>query len=170
MKKSQFKPGDILASRSNSFLSKAIRTMMHWYKDYADGYSHNAVIINGGLVAEALAGGVKVHSLEESGYLNNNNVAILRHKNGFTKSQLGRVTNKMLLLEGTRYQYGNLPLWVAKILFHIDKFKGKSEKAIYCSELAAIAINTAYPGTFPEPNKVSPADHICNPIYETIKS
>lgn len=172
MKKQDFKFGDILATRSNSFLSRGIRLMMHWYKDYADGFSHNAVVINmwgEPWIAEALAWGVRIWPLEESGYIDNKNIVILRHKSGFTEVQIDAMSKKIASLAGTRYQYENLPMWIAKILAHKNWFKPNNEKSIYCSELAAIAINTVFPGTYNNPNMVSPADHVSSDIYNLIK-
>ena len=172
MKKENFQFGDILATRSGSFLSRGIRLMMHWYKDYADGFSHNAVVINmwGELwIAEALAWGVRIYPIENSGYIDNKNIIILRHKKGFTDAQINAMSKKMASLGGIRYQYENLPMWIAKILIRMNFFKPENEKSIYCSELAAIAINVAYPGTFKKPNMITPADHVASNIYETIK-
>lgn len=170
--KSDFQFGDILATRSNSFLSKGIRWMLHWYKKYADGFSHNAVVVNmwGELwIAEALAWGVRLHPIEKSGYLTEKGVIILREKRGFSEFQIDKISKKMASLAGTRYQYENLLQWIAYIFFRIKRiFKPSNEKAIYCSELAAIAINEAYPGTFTHPNMVSPADHVSSKIYDTI--
>lgn len=167
----KFQPGDIIATRSNSFLSRAIRWAMSKYRPQAPSFSHNAVvfrIFKKMFVAEALFWGVKIWPLKDSGYLTNPQCIILRHKEGFLFDQLNAIAIKMLALDGTRYQYENLPLWLAKILVKVSLFRRNNEKAIYCSELAAIAINAAYPGTFPKPNVVSPADHTSNPIYEII--
>jgi hypothetical protein len=166
-----FKFGDVIATRSNSLLSKAIRWFMQLYKPGSPGFSHNAVIINmwGNLwIAEALAWGVRIWPIEQSGYLTNKQCIILRHKEGFTEDQIEAMSKKMASLAGTRYQYENLPMWAAKILVSINLFRRINEKSIYCSELAAIAINEAYPDTFENPNMVSPADHTSKSIYNII--
>jgi hypothetical protein len=162
--------GDIIATRSESFISKAIRFFMKIYKDV--DYSHNAVIIDiwGEVwVAEALTWGVRIYPFESSPYSRpKTEWIILRHKQGFTPEQIKAMSWKCVSLGGVRYQYENLPSWVAKILFKLNWFKSNNEKSIYCSELAAIAINAAYPGTFKRPNEVSPADHVKSSIYNII--
>lgn len=172
MNKRQFKYGDIIAVRSNSFLSKGIRFFMKLYKKDAAGYSHNAVVINvwdEKWIAEALAWGVRIWRIEQSGYIDNKNVIVLRHKEGFLDIQINAMSKKMISLAGVRYQYENLPMWIAKIVVNLGMFKAENEKSIYCSELAAIAINKAYPGTFKRPNETSPADHLAKDIYNIIK-
>ena len=164
--------GDVIAVHSYTFLGKAIRFFMRKYKPQYKTYNHNAVVIDiwgEKWIAEALAWGVRVHKFEDSDYANSNNWDILRHKQGFTDEQINKMSKKCVNLAGIRYQYENLSMWVLKIWFKIDLFKKKDEKAIYCSELAAIAINEAYPDTFKEPNKVSPADHVASGIYNVIK-
>jgi hypothetical protein len=166
-----FQYGDIIATRSNSFVSRGIRWFMRKYRPAVEDFSHNAVVINiwGNLwVAEALAWGVRLWTIEESGYLNKKQVVILRHKAGFTPEMIKDMSIKMASLAGVRYQYENLPMWIARILCKINLFKKSNEKSIYCSELAAIAINEAYPKTFPKPNMVCPADHMMFPMYEII--
>ena len=167
----RFKFGDIIASRSNSFLSRAIRWFMKIYKPSKETFSHIAVIINmlGELwIAEALAWGVRIWSLHQSGYSVKKQIIILRHKQCFTDMQVEAISKKMVSLAGVRYQYENLPQWIVKILLKINIFKKTDEKAIYCSELGAIAINAAFPGIFEEPNVTCPADHYNNDIYDKI--
>lgn len=166
-----FEFGDIIATRSNSFISKSIRWFMRQYKAEADDFSHNAVVINiwgEQWVVEALAWGVRVWTIEQSGYIRNKNVVVLRDKRGFTEQQIDKMSKRVVSLGGVRYQYSNLFGWVAKIWFKLNFFKKENEKSIYCSELAAIAINTVYPGTFPTPNMVNPADHLLSKNYVII--
>lgn len=158
----RFKFGDLIATRSNSFLSRAIRWFMEKYKPSKDAFSHIAVVINmwGELwIAEALIWGVRIWSLPQSGYSTTKQVILLRFKKGFSDQQVEAISKKMASLAGVRYQYENLPQWIVKILLRFDLFKKVNEKSIYCSELGAIAINEAYPNTFPSPNETSPADH-----------
>jgi hypothetical protein len=164
--KDDFQYGDIIATRGHSFLSKSIRYFMKLVhpKDKTS-FSHIAVVINiydEKYIAEALGWGVRIWSIEDSGYLKNEQVIICRDKEGFNTDKILALSKKCVGLGGTRYQYENFPQWVVKILFKWNWFKKSSEKAIYCSELGAIAINAAYPGTFPTPNSTSPADHYDN--------
>lgn len=170
----RFEFGDIIATRSNSFLSKAIRWFMKKYNpDFFEGdtFSHNAVVINiwgEQWIAEALAWGVRVWTLKDSKYDVKKQVVILRHRGGFTSEEIDAISKKMVSLSGTRYQYENLPMWAIKILTKINLFKPSNEKAIYCSELAAIALNIAHPGTYETPNMVSPLDHLMNEQLDII--
>ena len=167
----QFKFGDLIATRSNSFLSRAIRWFMRKQNPSAPNFSHIAVVINlwGELwIAEALGWGVRIWSLEQSGYDKKKQVVILRHKWGFSEEQIKLMSQKMVSLAGVRYQYENLPAWAIKILTKINLFKASNEKAIYCSELGAVGINAAYPLTFLNPNMISPADHFATGIYDVI--
>jgi hypothetical protein len=167
----QFKFGDLIAVRSNSFLSRAIRWFMSKYKPGSPSFSHIATVIDlwGELwIAEALTWGVRIWSLEQSGYSLNKNAIILRFKRGFTDVEIKAMSQKMTSLGGVRYQYENFPQWVAKILLKINLFNKKNERAIYCSELGAIFINTAFPGTFTNPNIISPADHFVSGLYDVI--
>lgn len=168
MKQIQF--GDVIATRSNSFLSRGIRFMMHLYNPRYAGYSHTACIVDiwGELwVVEALAWGVRVHPWEATDYAKGKNEwIILRHKEGFTPEQIRRMSRRVVGLAGTRYQYENFPAWIMKILAKINLFKPSDEKAIYCTELAAIFINEAYPGSFVNPNATSPAEHLMAKFYE----
>ena len=173
---SYFQFGDIIATRSDKFLSRAIRYFMRKYKPEAPNFSHIAVVINlwGELwVAEALAWGVRIWSLEQSGYSKKKQVVILRYRNNLTREPLNKVqieamSKKMVSLAGTRYQYENLPLWAIKIWLKLNLFKENNEKAIYCSELGAIAITAAKAGSFETPNIVSPADHFNSGLYDII--
>lgn len=169
--KELFSYGDVLCSRSNSLLSRGIRWFMRIYKHSKITFSHCAVVINlwGELwIAEALAWGVRIWSLEQSGYLTNKQTIILRHKQGFSEDQVDALSKKIVSLGGTRYQYENLPQWIVKILLKIDIFRKSNERAIYCSELAAIAIDKAFPGTFPHPNITSPMDLVESPVFNVI--
>jgi hypothetical protein len=171
MKDNRFQFGDIIATRSNSFLSRAIRWFMKKYRPSVESFSHIAVVIDiwgEQWIAEALAKGVRVWSLPRSGYSVKKQVVLLRLNAGFTEEQIETVSKKMISLAGVRYQYENLPLWAVKILLKINLFRKESQKAIYCSELGAIAINEAYPGTFKAPNITSPADHYGNVIYQRL--
>jgi hypothetical protein len=171
MEDDRFQFGDIIATRSNSLLSRAIRCCMKKYRPSKETFSHIAVVINmwGKLwIAEALIWGVRIWSLEQSGYSTKKQVIILRHKQSFTTLQIEAISKKMASLGGTRYQYENLPQWAVKILLKINIFKSKNEKAIYCAELGAIAINEAYPETFTTPNMTATADHYLNKIYNII--
>ncbi len=162
MSDSRFQYGDIIATRSNSFLSRAIRFFMHIYRPSGEAFSHIAVVINmwgEQWIAEALAWGVRIWTIEQSGYNVKRQVLILRHRGGFDNNQIQAISKEMAKYAGVRYQYENLPQWIVKILLKIDIFKDENIKSIYCSELAAIAINLFYPGTFPTPNKTCPADH-----------
>lgn len=164
--------GDVIAVHSYTFLGKAIRFFMRKYKPQYKTYNHNAVVINiwgEKWVAEALAWGVRLHKFECTEYNQTNNWDILRHKLGFTDKQIEAMSKKCASLAGIRYQYENLPMWVLKILFKFNLFKKQDERAIYCSELAAIAINEAYPNSFKTPNITSPADHIASGYYDVIK-
>ena len=161
MIENKFEFGDGIAVRSNSFLSRGIRFFMRIYNPKVEDFSHNAVVVDiwgEPWVVEALAWGVRVWPLEKSGYITNKNVVILRHKDGFNDSQIKALSKKAVALGGTRYQYEGLPTWILKIIFKINVFKKESEKAIYCSELLAIALNAAYPGMYQEPNIINPAD------------
>jgi hypothetical protein len=164
--------GDVIATRSNSFLSRSIRFFMRLYDKKHAGYSHTAAIINiwGELwVAEALAWGVRVHPWKKTPYAKGKNEwIILRHSNGFTSDQIEAMSKRMVALAGLRYQYENMPAWIIAILTKINLFKPENEEAIYCTELAAIFINTVYPQSFLEPNKTNPADHLSAAFYETI--
>lgn len=134
-------------------------------------FSHNAIVINlwgEPWIAEALTWGVRIWSISQSGYLTNIQTLILRHKQGFSDAQIKSMSQKMVSLGGMRYQYENLPQWIVKILLHIDIFNRKNEKAFYCSELTATAINVAYPDTFPRPNDTSPMDIFLNPNFDII--
>jgi hypothetical protein len=170
--KEDFQFGDIITSRSDHFTSKAVR----WFMKKAnpgqkETFSHIAVIINIWSelwVAEALGWGLRVWPIEKSDYLKTSQVLILRDKRGFDYEKEKALSKKCVSLGGIRYQYENFPQWVVKILLKWNIFKKENEKAIYCSELGAIAINAAYPGTFPTPNITSPADHYLNDIYEKI--
>jgi hypothetical protein len=171
-KDDRFQYGDLIATRSNSLLSRAIRWFMTRQKKTVDTFSHIAVVIDlwdQTWVAEALAKGVVVQSLKQSGYDTNEQVIILRLRKGFSKSQIEAISLAMVQHAGIRYQFINLVLWAIKIAFKLDLLRKNNEKRIYCSELGAIAINTAYPGTFPAPNKTSPADHYTRKdLYEII--
>jgi hypothetical protein len=163
--------GDLLATRSNSFLSRAIRWFMKRQNPEAPNFSHIAVVIDlwGEIwIAESLGWGQRLWSLEQSGYDKKEQVVILRHKKGFSQSQIKAMSQKMVSLGGVRYQYENLPAWAIKILTKINLFKKENEKAIYCSELGCIAINAAYPLTFLNPNMITPADHFATGIYDVI--
>jgi len=170
--KEDFKFGDIIASRSGSFLSKGIR----WFlKKLNPGiqqtFSHIAVVISVWdevWVAEALSWGVRIWAIEKSDYLTHSQVIILRDKRGFTPDQVKTLSKECTGLGGTRYQYENLPQWILKILFKIKIFKTDNENAIYCSELGAISENSVYPGTYPTPNMTSPNDHFLNPMNNII--
>ena len=167
----QFEFGDLIATRSGSFLSRAIRYFMRKQHPEVPNFSHIAVVINlwGQLwIAEALAWGVRIWSLEQSGYATKDQVVILRHNKGFTEDQIEKMSQKMVSLGGVRYQYENLPAWAIRILTKINLFKKSNEKAIYCSELGAIAISTAFPLTFLNPNMITPADHFATGIYDII--
>lgn len=166
-----FQYGDILSVRSDKFISKAIRFFMKLYSKKTPQFSHNAVVINVWnelWIAEALAWGTRIYPIEKSGYLDHDQFVILRDKRGFTEDMIDRMSKKMVSYGGVRYQYENLPAWIAKILLKINLFKSENEKSIYCSELAALAINEVYPGTFPTPNIVNPADHMRTPSYDIV--
>jgi len=144
---------------------------MRIYKRRVEDFSHNAVVFNlwgDTWIAEALAWGVRIWPVEHSGYLDQKQLIILRHKKGFTQDQIDALSNKVTRLAGTRYQYEGFLQWIPRILLKANTFKPSNEKAIFCSELAAIAINEAHPGTFPKPNQVNPADHVSSDIYEII--
>lgn len=164
--------GDLLAVHSYSFLGKAIRFFMRRYKPQYKTYNHIAVVIDiwgEKWIAEALASGVRLRPFVETEYMVSDQFDILRHKLGFDSDQIKKMSRKCASLAGVRYQYENLPAWVLKIWFKINLFKKRNEKAIYCSELGAIAINEAYPGTFKAPNMTSPADIIDSRVFEVIK-
>lgn len=164
--------GDLIATRSNGFLSKAIRWFMRKETPNAPDFSHIAVVINiwGEIwIAEALSWGVRVWPLENSGYDVNKEIIILRDKRGFTDVQIEVMSRQMVSLSGIRYQYSNLFQWAARILFKIRGFfKKDNANAIYCSELGAIAINSVYPGSFARPNITSPVDHLTSGLYDII--
>lgn len=168
--------GDIIAVRGKSWLAKRIRYFMALYlrkrgKRVERLYNHIAVVIevNGRLmVAEALGRGVVVNTVEKAGYDRGGHFVVLRHRKGFSKEQLDAMTTKMLVLAGTRYQYENFIQWVLRICFGVDAFRRSNERAIYCSELGAIAINEAYPGTFIRPNETNPMDFFLNENFEVI--
>lgn len=170
----RFQFGDIIATRSDKFLSRAIRYFMRKYRPDAPNFSHIAVVINlwgEQWIAEALAWGVRIWSLEQSGYSKKKQVVILRYRKPMSmeflsETQVQAMSKKMVSLAGTRYQYENLPQWAIKIWTKLNIFKRSNEKAIYCSELGAIALNAAIPGTFVNPNMVSPADHFIRGIYD----
>jgi len=169
--KELFQYGDIISVRSDTFISKGIRFFMKLYRKQVPQFSHNAVVINVWnelWVAEALAWGTRVYPIEDSGYLNNSEFVILRDFRGFTEDQIDRMSKKMVSYGGVRYQYENLPAWIAKIVANINLFKSEDDTAIYCSELAAIAINEVYPGTFKTPNMVNPTDHMKSWNYNII--
>lgn len=167
----QLKFGDLLATRSDNFLSKAIRWFMRKQHPGVPIFSHIACVTNvwGELyISEATKKGVVTHSLKDSGYDKKKQVVILRFKRGFTYGQVEAMSKKMIELSGTRYQFSNLPGWAIKLLFKINLFKKENEKRIYCSELGCIKINTAYPLTFINPNMVTPADHFMSGLYDVI--
>jgi hypothetical protein len=171
-KDERFQYGDLIATRSNSLVSRAIRWFMSKQNPTKDTFSHIAVVINlwdQTWIAEALAQGVVVHSLKQSGYDTHKQLILLRFKKGFSEQQIKDICLSMVQHAGIRYQFSNLLLWAAKIGIKLDLLRKNNEKRIYCSELGAIAINTAYPGTFPTPNKTSPADHYTRrDLYEII--
>jgi hypothetical protein len=171
-KDERFQYGDLIATRSNSLVSRAIRCFMSKQNPTKDTFSHIAVVINlwdQTWIAEALAQGVVVHSLKQSGYDTNKQLILLRFKKGFSEQQIQDICLSMVQHAGIRYQFSNLLLWAAKIGIKLDLLRKNNEKRIYCSELGAIAINTAYPGTFATPNKTSPADHYTRKdLYEII--
>lgn len=168
--------GDIIAVRGRSWLAKRIRYFMALYlkrkgKSVGRLYNHIAVVIevNGQLmIAEALGWGVVIHSIEQAGYDRGNHFVILRHKRGFTREQIDAITTRMIVLSGTRYQYENFIQWVLRITLGLNVFRRSNEKAIYCSELGAIAINEAYPNTFSRPNETNPMDFFLNDNFNVI--
>jgi hypothetical protein len=168
----QLQPGDLLAVRGDSFLSKAIRYFMRKKKGKIGDFSHIAVVINLWdeiWIAEALTWGVRIWSLAQSGYDIDKQYIILRDKRGFTPDQIQTLSRQMVMLSGIRYQYFNFLQWIVKIILKINIFiKPSNQNAIYCSELGSIAINSVYPGTFPEPNITSPSDIVTNPNFEII--
>ena len=171
--KEDFQFGDVIIVRNNSFLSKGIRWFMKkaYKTPMSKTFSHVAVVVNiwgEKWIVEALGWGVRVWTLEESGYLKKEQMMILRHIKGFTPEQIDAMSKKCVSLGGIRYQYENFFQWMGKILLKLKSFHKEGEKTIYCSELGAIAINTAYPGTFPTPNMTSPADHYLNFCYYVI--
>lgn len=167
----EFKYGDILLTRSNSWLSKAIRWFMEKYRPGNPSFSHVAVVVNmwgEPWVAEAIASGVRLRSLPQSGHDVAKQVLILRHQRGFNGKQIEKMSKKVASLAGVRYQYENLPQWVVKIILKINIFKDENEKAIYCSELGAIAMNQAYPKMFAKPNATCPVDHLAHKDYDIL--
>jgi len=170
--KEDFQFGDLIATRSGTLLSKAIRWFMKKQNpNTKQTFSHVAVVINvwGEIwIAEALAWGVRIWPIEKSDYLTHDQIIILRDKRGFTYEQAETLSKKCVSLGGTRYQYENFPQWILKIIFKIKAFNPNNEKAIYCSELGAISENSVYTGTFQSPNMTSPMDHVLNQIYDVI--
>lgn len=167
----QFRYGDLIASRSNSFLSKGIRFFLKLWKSKVPGFSHITVVVNMWdemWVAEALAWGVRIWPIKDSNYVTNVHTVIIRDKRGFTDEQIHDLSRKMASLGGTRYQYEGFLQWIGKIVFKANSFHAEGEKAIYCSELGAIAINAAYPGTFKRPNEINPADLLSDDRFEVI--
>jgi hypothetical protein len=170
--------GDILLVRNTSFLAKGIQGFMYLYskifnKKWQGGFNHNAIIINiwgEKWVAEANGQGFEIRPLNKTPYYNKKNFVILRDKRGFTENQIDIMSKKMIEISGIRYQYEGLAQWILYILSKggIDTFNANDEKALYCSEAAAVAINSVYPNTFDKPNRTNPYDHLLKDTYNII--
>jgi hypothetical protein len=185
MKNNELVPGDIGLTRSNGFISKAIRYFMDKYRKKLglpkrDLYSHAFMIVKMWdrlFVAEAEAEGIRVKPFEEvypSSKWVNKNIKILTPKKAYNSNEIDTVSKIAVAyaLEPTRYGYADL-LFHAKAIMNkdgYDSWKGKkgeaAEKRLHCSEAVATWANKVRPKTFNRPWSTNPLDLDLNTYYK----
>ena len=180
--------GDVLAVHSGtSFLARGICThaklwlkangydpdqfphMFHHIARIVDvwGFMHCSEAINRGAVVLPLLDSYKLHEWKTR-------IIVLRRKAGYTDDQLKIMSREAqrLAMIGTPYEFGNF--WRHILYFINAKRKwyggGKSDEAVYCSELGSHLENMVYPGSFAHPERVNPMEMYLYEGYEIVNS
>lgn len=172
------KPGDIILSGSNTWLSRIIKKFMRLYskkqKVRVDKvYSHAAMVINlwdNLYVAEAEANGINIRPLFRTYGVINKDVLLLTPKKKYLvkeQEEISKVATKSALVP-TRYDYFSLLHQVRYIM--TGKWPGskgsKANKRLYCTEAAALWANMVRPKTFDVSYSVNPVDIQTNKYYK----
>jgi len=149
--KQKISAGDIILTRNNTFLPRAIRVFMNIYRKRLGLpkrvlYNHVAVVIDlwGDLyVAEAAERGIQGYSKVED-YLKNNKCKVKTFLQELTEEQkreFSKIATKYML-KPTRYEFTNFIFQA--IYVSTGKWYGKTDNAdkrFYCSEYAAMLID-----------------------------
>lgn len=171
MKTSDLQPGDIIAiSTPKGFLPKSIRLFMWmWsairYRKLPRGrlYNHAMVVYQFPLVAEAVAKGFTVNDFNEH-YPDLSRLIVFRLKAPLTGLEKIELCKKVLQMAygNIAYEYLNFLWWPLYILSNgkcnLSPKGSQREKKVFCFEAAAMLIEAARPGTFPDPSKVTTVD------------
>lgn len=178
------KPGDIVLTRSNSFLSKAIRFFMNkerkkWKLSKRELYSHAATIIEmwGRIyVAEALGTGINVRPFDEAYGNKLKDIKVKTPKKNYSKKEQELISKIASNDSHKPHRYDFL-----NFIYHIDSIRrttdpdkkkwigpkgDKAKKRLYCTEAVATWSNAVRPDTFKEPWATSPIDVDLNKYYK----
>jgi len=152
------KAGDIVLTRSGSFLSQGIQFFMNLYRQTKGLpkrklFSHVAVVVDlyGQLyVAEAIGKGVQVIP-DAQAYIDQNDCQVMTWVKPLNKQEQSRISSVTIDYALKPHRYDVLNFYYSARFVLTGKWRGpvgpKSERRVYCSELAAIAMDKTR-GTF----------------------
>lgn len=184
IKNSNLRPGDIILSHSNTWLSLGIRRFLNIYRKklglpVRTLFSHAAGIIEvwGELyVVEAVAEGVVIRKFEDQYENKLNRCKVITPRKLYSKMEAINYCKlaQELTFKSTEYDYANFIYQIDMILrtkHSMDEdWKGPTNKKasdrLYCSELVATIANRVRPNTFSKPWATNPLDVDLNKYYK----
>jgi hypothetical protein len=146
----ELKKGDIVLIRSRTILARIIQLGMNiekwrWlsYKPFWKKVcNHAAICTEDGIIAEATAKGVVIHSFKKAyGNIENANIKIYRPP--LTDYQKRKLKSYAFQYHGTKYQFVNFIQYIPKILFGVwlGRTHVKAENKLYCTGFLALILN-----------------------------
>jgi cell wall-associated NlpC family hydrolase len=150
-------PGDVLLAQGKDGLSKAIRLgeAHELNVAFADTFSHAAIYVGNGQVAEMLASGFAVTSLAKR-YAESRRVDILRDLEITSPEQGEAVVDAALAYAGTPYGFAQIGVFATAVLFSDNpqrvrkslayaayQSRDSGPRRMICSELVALAFDDA---------------------------
>lgn len=160
-----YMPGDILLSRGNSWLSKAIRFFSRSFGESRTKVNHAAIIVEGAnfvgnaIIVEALAT-VKKHSIQKSYGDKNQSIAIFRPIN-LTDDQINLIVRKAEGYVGKTYGFlkifTHMLDWALNGAYVFRRFTNSGKYPI-CSYLVAYSFAVANKHFGVEPGQATPDD------------
>jgi hypothetical protein len=183
-KNSNLRPGDIILTSENSFLSKQIRRFMNIYRKklglpVRTLYSHAAGVIEvwGEIyVVEAIADGVNIRKFEDTYAKRMNRSKVLTPKKIYSKDEAKEYCKiaQEMTFKPHRYDILGLIYQMDMIVRTKNTMNenwagptgNKATDRLYCSELVATLASIVRPRTFNKPYATNPLDVDLNKWYK----